>query len=373
MHIDTIGTAERRWAYFDRQHALRLGLGPASVLVLGQIANWPLSFLGAVLAALILQSKTPLPVSAGLRLVAIASLQLAASWAVFNLLYPFPVAYLAVMAIGIVLCFRWSIAGGSPVGVILALLSVLLVPNTVQVSPLLAAKVAVWLPLNMFVAVLASGLAWLLFPGAPWVSARAAAPTKTDFDPVRRIWRMSLVTVPFAIVFLLLESGALIVLILTALLTTQLAESTQAGPTVAKTMLYANLLGGLAAVAASEVTVLAPTVATMALASLLMCGIFALLFAGDGHLSSIAGSALTTAIIIYGGAMGPFSGEADVKVIVRLLQIAFALAYLLAAFIVVDAWLPERAASQGKPGEPRQIHGLGLRSRRKRTHAKHGR
>ncbi|MEM8570484.1 MAG: DUF2955 domain-containing protein [Pseudomonadota bacterium] len=321
---------------------LRLGLAPAIVFSLGLILDWPVFYLAAVFAALFCQAPAPMPLASGLRLLLVAAFFLASALLLASVLEPYPVVFLAGVAIGLGVTLRAAVRGANTLIVVLAMLAALLIPFLVKISSDLAGLIAFWLVINMSVALLVSWAAFALFPSATPPKPKPQE-SSAEFDPGRRLARMCLVTIPFAMVFFLIESDAALVLIFAAILATQLAASTAAGPLVAKGMMAANLLGGLAAVLVYEALVMAPflPLAILLILSASLC--FADRFAaGD----ALAGSALTAVLILVGGSLGPISDGAEVKMLTRLWQIGLALAYILSAFVLVDRWLPEKGTQR---------------------------
>ncbi len=329
----------------------RLVIGVAGMFILGMILNWPMAFVAAVFAAMFLQAPGPLPGGKAVALIFVSLTILIAGWLVASLALPYPVLFMSVVIGGVVLAYSRSVGGANPLMVVLLLLGALLIPYLVRDSHFVGLQIAIWLPVNMALALVASWLAFALIPPAQNSVRKAAAEAAAapKFDPERRLLRMSLVSVPFAVLFFLSGSGAVVTLLFTAILSQQLAASTGTGPAVAAGMMKANLLGGFAAILAYETVVIAPVTGVMMLVSLLLCLALGRWYASGRPDAALAGSALTTALILFGGSMAPFGDDADVKMFDRLFQVGFALVYTLTAFIVVDAFLPER---EEKPVPP---------------------
>lgn len=318
--------------------ALRQGLTPAVLFGTGLILNWPVFYLAAVFAALFTQAPAPMPTAAGLRLLALAAVMFLAAWAISVLLLPYPVVLLAAIALGLGLAFRAAVNGANMLVIVLAMLAVLLIPFLARISAGLAGSISVWLVVNMGLALVASRVAFAVFPAA------SPQPTKSEpgpsaFNPDRRLARMCLVSIPFALVFFVIDSGAALVLIFVAILTAQLTASTAAGSVVAKGMMIANVAGGAVAVLIYEALVMAPFLPLAILLVFCACLFFSgRAVSGD----ALAGSALTTVLILVGGSLGPISDGAEEKMLTRLWQIGLALSYILVMFVIVDRWLPER-------------------------------
>ncbi|MDV7144862.1 DUF2955 domain-containing protein [Tropicimonas sp. TH_r6] len=330
----------------ERRSILRLTFGTVGVFGLGLLLDWPLSFIGAVFAALFLQAPAAMPIKVALKLFVFATLLMLVSWLAFSLLAPYPLVFLGGVAIAIVLSFGWSIAGAGILPGVLALMAAMMIPNIIVQSEELALVFVAWIPANLLIAGFASALSFTLFPAEP-VAAGGAKPKKAkqDFDPVRRLVRMSMVTVPFALAFFLFGWSALLVLFFVAILSQQLAAMPAAGKGVAKAMLTANMLGAGIAIVFYEINVIAPSVVTAILLAVFLCVALGALSKSKHPLAPAAGSALTTVLVVYGGSIAPFSDEADVKSIVRVVQIGLSAMIVIVAYTVVDEFLPERSAA----------------------------
>lgn len=333
-----------------RRSILRLTIGTTSVFSLGLILGWPLAVVGSVFTALFLQAPAALPVKVTLKLFVFALLLMLTSWIVSSILAPYPIVFLGAICIAIVLSFTWTVAGAGVLPGVLALMAAMMVPNLVLQSKELALVLVGWIPANLMIAGFVSSLMFTILPAAPPPAAQKAQQKKQEdeFDRYRRILRMSIVTVPFAMTFFLLGWSALLVLFFVALLSQQLAAMPAAGKTVAKGMLLANILGAVVAIVSYELNVIAPHIMTAILLCFLCCLMLGTLGKSDHPLAAAAGSALTTALIIYGGSVAPLSDDADVKSITRVLQVGMALFFVIIAYVVVDEFWPERSKPRRK-------------------------
>ncbi|WP_270919571.1 DUF2955 domain-containing protein [Parasedimentitalea psychrophila] len=326
----------------DQRSVIRLTLGTTGVFTLGLALGWPLASIGAVFTALFLQAPAGLTLRASGILFAFGLAVMLFSWLLSSILVPYPVVYLAAVCIAIVMSFAWSLSGAGLLPGVLALMAAMMVPNLVLQSRDLALVLAGWIPVNLLIAGFTSGLMFTLFPAKPQAASQKTKQPAPEFDTGRRMLRMSLVTVPFAFVFFVSGGTALLVLFFVALLSQQLAAMPAAGKNVAKAMLTANMLGAGVAILCFEINVLAPSIVTPALLCLLLCLSLGRLGKSSNRLAPAAGSAITTALIIYGGSIAPFSDEADVKSVTRVLQIASALFFVILAYVVVDEFWPEK-------------------------------
>lgn len=340
---------------------IRLGIGVGVHFALAILIGWQLSTICTVFVVLFLQAPGPMPGIAIRTLFQQAVVFLAASWIISSMLSPYPVAFLLALATAVATCFYWSTTGAGVLSVVLALMAALMLPTLVLTSTKLALILVIWLPINLVLAWLWTVFMFYIYPPTPAGIAAAKKPDGPSHDPNRLVLRMSLVTIPFAIYFYLIGSGALVTLLFVAILSQQLSAATAAGPTVARTMLKANFIGGLASIACYEITVIAPLMLVAVMAMMVASIGMAYWLVSDRSDSSMAGSALTTTVILFGGAIAPFGDDADVKMIDRLIQIGNALVFVLIAYIVVDAFFPLEAKDKPKR--------KGLRSRLRRVHS----
>ncbi|WP_171209604.1 MULTISPECIES: DUF2955 domain-containing protein [unclassified Ruegeria] len=326
----------------DRRAVHRLALGVTSVFALGLFLGWPLSIVGAVFTALFLQAPAALPLAAFAKLFVFSIGLMFISFLLSSTFAPYPLVFLILVAMGIILSFIWSISGAGVLPGVIALMGALMIPNLALQSQDLALVLVFWIPLNLLFAGFVSTLMFVVIPAAPQTATEKKAASPPDFDPYRRVVRMSLVTVPFALVFFVSGASALLVLFFVALLSQQLAAMPAAGKTVAKAMLTANLLGAAVSILCYEINVIAPIILTPVLLCFFVCITLGALGNSQASLAAAAGSALTTVLIVYGGSISPFSDEADVKSITRVLQVASAAIFVIVAYVVVDEFWPEK-------------------------------
>ncbi|WP_171207152.1 MULTISPECIES: DUF2955 domain-containing protein [unclassified Ruegeria] len=326
----------------DRKSVIRLALGVTGVFALGLFLGWPLAVVGAVFTALFLQAPTALPLAAFAKLFVFSIGLMFISFLLSSVFAPYPVVFLILVAIGIILSFMWSVSGAGVLPGVIALMGALMIPNLVLQSQDLALVLVFWIPINLLFAGFVSTLMFVMIPAEPQTVAQKKADAPPDFDRYRRIVRMSLVTLPFAMVFFVSGASALLVLFFVALLSQQLAAMPSMGKAVAKAMLTANLLGAAVSIICYEVNVIAPVILTPILLCLFFCFTLGALGKSQVALAAAAGSALTTVLIVYGGSVAPFSDEADVKSITRVLQVAGAAFFVIVAYVIVDEFWPER-------------------------------
>lgn len=326
----------------DYRSVVRLALGTTGVFTLGLFFGWSMAVIGAVFTTLFLQAPGPMPPKVLAKLFTFALLVMIVSWILASLLVPYPIVFLAVVCIGVIMSFAWTLKGAGVLPGVLALMAAMMIPNVVLQSSDQALVLVGWIPINLLIAGFVSTLMFLLIPSTAPVATKVARPIEQDFDKNRRLFRMSLVTVPFALVFFISGSSALLVLFFVALLSQQLVAMSGAGKNVGMAMVLSNTLGAFIAIICFEINVIAPSILTTALLCLLFCLALGALGKSDSKLAPAAGSAITTVLIIYGGSIGPLADEPDATSITRVVQIASAIFFVIIAYIVVDEFWPER-------------------------------
>ncbi|WP_145975876.1 DUF2955 domain-containing protein, partial [Ruegeria atlantica] len=226
----------------DQRSVTRLALGVTGVFSLGLFLGWPLAVIGAVFAALFLQAPTALPLAAFAKLFVFSIGLMFISFLLSSIFSPYPLVFFILVAIGIILSFMWSVSGAGVLPGVIALMGALMIPNLVLQSQDLALVLVYWIPLNLLFAGFVSTLMFALIPGEPQTGAQKKAATQPSFDSHRRIVRMSLVTVPFAMAFFISGASALFFLFFVALLSQQLAAMPAAGPSLSSSLLPPLLL-----------------------------------------------------------------------------------------------------------------------------------
>ncbi len=136
-------------------HGLRLALTPWAVFSLGMILGWPLPFLGAVFAVLFTLGLQPLPPSYGWSLLRKSAVIMFCAWGLSAVLLPYPIVFLIVVCICVVLAFNLQLKTNDLLLSVFALIAALLVPYLTRNSPDLSGEIALWLVANLLIAMIA--------------------------------------------------------------------------------------------------------------------------------------------------------------------------------------------------------------------------
>ncbi len=336
---------------------MRLGFGVATMVTLGAGLAWPLWTIGAIFSNLLLQAPGPMPPKAARGVLAFSAISMALVWYVAQVLLAYPFFFFVALVVSIFGIFRFAAKGGQLLIVVLLMIAVLLIPTLLLTSPKLALIAASWLFANIAIAIFAS---WFFFTLAPPKGTPPPKPKKapvSDAEANKHALKMTMITAPYAVLHFAMGWTNVLPLIFIALLSTALSGAK--GSAMGKGLLIANVLGGLLAIAASEVLVMAPFYPLLAALSVLIFMIGAKTLVSGGKLAPLAGSAMNGFIVLLGGVIAPFGDSAEIALIDRLASIGFAVFYVAIAYAVVDGLAQERDAaeaakrqSQDPPPEP---------------------
>ncbi|MEO1016933.1 MAG: DUF2955 domain-containing protein [Pseudomonadota bacterium] len=324
---------------------MRFGLGVASVLMVSQLADWPLGYMAALLTAMMLQQPQPTKLRGAIASISIAAALLAAAalWAATFIHYP--ELFLTTLAIMLYAVFHYAARGGRTAIVLFALIGLLVMPAVVRIRPELASMLVGWLTFNLTVAFAASALWFAILPPS---GATTRPKTKKVPEPDEVAWKaaaMLLVVFPLTAWFNIAEGQNTLTLIFTAILVQQLSNA--AIGKIGRALIIANAAGGAIALLAYEVLVMAPSFpvfAALATGILLLAG--RLIFSGR-PISKLAAPATSGFLVLLGGATAPFGNDVDAAFFERISQIGQAVIYVLVAITVLTVlWRspPERSA-----------------------------
>lgn len=323
------------------RHGLRLALAPWIVFSLGLLGYLQLAFIGSVFAALFALGLKPVPVSYGISLLTKSAAILLLSWGLSIWLLPYPVVFLIVVCVGVLLAYRLQIKTGDMLLSVFAVIAALLVPYLVRTGPELAGQIAFWLIANVSVAMIVSWLVFLLLPDATLVEATSdkEVADDTSYDVERRMFRLVVIVIPFVFCAFVFDFITPFVLVFVAIQSSQFVADTSVQGRATQDMLIANAIGGIGAIMIYELMVAVPFLPFILVVSLAAMIWFSRRFI-NGDVRMV--SAITAFLILLGGTLMPFSDDAQTKMVFRLWQLGIAFAYLSFAFAIVDRFVPEK-------------------------------
>jgi len=320
----------------DRTCVLRYATGISICVALSLGVGWTMSALAPVLAAAFLGNRNPQPnLKATLSILLAIVLIFGVGLFLTIFLYPYPAVFLLLFCSALYLNFYAAAGGASAFVVLLYTMAILLLPLLGGPNPPLALVIAQGFLLSAGVALFSTHLAHTLFPGGTAASVKEPLATTTR-EAAASAWLSTAVILPFALICLVFNlSGAVLPLIMIAMLSQKPDFST--GAAGGKALIAANLGGGLVAVIFYQLLLVSPTYLFA------VCGFFALalLFGrqlfSDKPLAPLYGSAFSTVLILIGTGTSEYSGEADANFYVRILQITFAVCYVIGALSLLQS------------------------------------
>jgi hypothetical protein len=328
------------------RQVLRYALGITVCVSLSFAFKWPLAFLTVLLAPGLLAAPAPLGFKAGLNMIATIILACLVALFLAYYLVPFPAFY--VPFLGLVL-FRlyFAISGGaSPLLITWLLITFMALPLLGLLHGAVPIAAAGGIVASSCVVVVVVWLAWVLIPDPPGSPAPADAghghgpPAATRSERIRAAAFSTAVVLPVVALFYTLQwTGGLLIIIFVAVLSAQpdVAGSSKVGNAI----LIGNIFGCVVAIICFELLVMVPGFPFMMLLILLMGLVFGDQLLSGRKTSPLFGMAFKTAlVVIISTASG--AGDTDDKAPTRVLQILTLVTYLVAAYGLLELFLPQR-------------------------------
>jgi hypothetical protein len=332
----------RGWSQKDiriARYAIGATLGTAIALGFG----WELSFLVPVLSLSFLSSPDkPLSFKAGLIFIAVVGFSCYLAVQIGSHLIPYPALYVPFIGILLFRLFYFGQRGGSFLLVLWLLLAVTIIPLVRLLQPSIAVFVAQGLFYNVIVTVV---IAWIMFALIPvrWESGQTAAakskpPPPSPDEAFRTAALSTVVVMPLLLLFYLFKlTGAVVLLVFVSILASN--PAVLANAKVGKVMIVANVLGGIIAIVFYELLVMVPVFVFMLLLTLAIGLVLGSQVFSDKPTGSLFGSAFSTTLLVI-GSVTTSDGDASSMVYMRVLQITFAVVYVVVAFDLLNRLLP---------------------------------
>jgi hypothetical protein len=320
----------------DRSCVLRYATGIGICVALSMGVGWTLSALAPVLAAAFLGNRNPQPnLKATLGILVAITIIFGAGLFATVYLYPYPAVFLLLFCTALYLNFYAAVGGASAFIVLLYTMAILLLPLLGGPNPQLAIVVAEGFLLSAGAALFSVHLAHTLFPGGTVASVKEPLET-TRREAAASAWLSTAVILPFALICLVFNlSGAVLPLIMIAMLSQKPDFST--GAAGGKALIAANLGGGLVAVIFYQLLLVSPTYLFAACGHFALALLFGCQLFSDKPTAPLYGSAFSTVLILIGTGTGAFGGEADANFYARILQITFAVCYVIGALALLQS------------------------------------
>ena len=229
------------------QRCLRLASGTALCLAASFGLDLPLPFLGPVLALLLLATRNqPVPLKAGVMLALVALLTTGIGLLLIPLLRYYPLSGLLLIALGLLLVFRFGLRGGNNLIVTFLVIGLTMISAAGTASFELALMVISALVKGLLLAVIVVAVSHGVFPEPVNAPPSAVAPKLAAQDVDRVALRATLIVLP-AFLLALIDPASYLPIILKAVSLGQ-QSSTRNARDAGFELLGSTLLGGLLAV-----------------------------------------------------------------------------------------------------------------------------
>ena len=323
----------------DRR-TLRYAVGATLAMAIALGVGWPLSFLTPVLSLGFLAAPARLELKAGLGFVSVVAAACLAGLVLVEFLLPFPLVYLPFIGLCLFRLFYAKAGGTSPLVVTWLLIALLVLPLVGMAMPEIAFFVAAGLVFGAAMMVLLVWLTWAMFPdppapvdGPPVPAAPAAPPPSNTVKLKNALLSVTVVFPAVAVFYTMQWTGGILILVFIAILSMQ--PGVAGNVKVGLALIIGNVVGGIASVMFYETLVMVPSFPFMILLTLL-CGLAfgRQLFSGKKS-GPLFGMAFSTVLLIIGSTTSS-TDDAGNMVIVRVLQMMFAVTYVVVAFGLLE-------------------------------------
>lgn len=322
---------------------LRFAVAVTAAFVIGEALQWWPSFLGAVLAAVLLAS---LPVRPTPRMaIGLVLVMVVVAWLPYllaALLRGMPFVLFGLLTLGMFLTFHALLLGRAKLPAMLLLICMAVIPVVVLTAPVQAAVLPWALVRGMALALALILLVFALWPAMPAAKA-APAVAALMASPLTLAVLSTLVVLPILLVYLLFGLvDALPVIVTTVMLVINFDPRQSARHALA--LVLGNLGGGLLGWAMHVVLLTTPNLVFLSLLLLLVLLGFSRWIVAGGPVGAVALVACNAALIIFGTALA--AGPDSVMVwLTRLTQFALAGAFALSMMHLLWSRLPTAATA----------------------------
>jgi DUF2955 family protein len=321
----------------DALPVMRYALGTTLIMAIAMGVGWELSFLTPVLSlGFFAPGATKPSLKIGIGFVITVTLCVMFGFFFTKYFIEYILAFIPLLAIILFhVYYNDKLNGMAKVFMLIALT---LIPMLGLQSIALAFAVSKSLIIGATVTILVVWMIYIIFPD-PIKNTTVKSISKSDpvtvptlFFRYKKALETMLVVFPMLLMFLFFQwTGAMIVLIMVALLSMQPSFSSKTG----MAMIVGNLMGGIAAIILFELLVVVP-IFVFFLLLITGAGLFfaTKLFEGKPA-SPLFGMAFSTMILVLGQSTGG-TADAGEKVWMRVLQIMIAVIYLVVALRVIQ-------------------------------------
>ena len=326
---------------------LRYVLGTCLILTVTTLLNYELSFLTSVLAlSFMAPGAKPLKFKQAATFVIILTFLTGFTYIFSELFLDYPFVFMPLLCLGILWIYY---SQKLPMAIkLFALMSLLIIPLLSLEANVVGGIIATSLVFNTFMAIC---LTQLMFVIIPWSKAddkflKVKGPVKKNSPKEQFSYAINilLVLLPLLLLFFIFKlSGGLLILIFASILSISPALS---NPKAGAVMIVANILGGLFAILAYKLLVVVPLFPFMILLTFIVGLFFATSLFSKKKAASIFGTAFSTFLLILSSVTSS-DAEAGSEVWARVVQISFAVIYVVVAFRVLNFFINKKQLSNG--------------------------
>lgn len=312
----------------ERTYAmLRFAIGVTGAFVLSEAMGWYPSFLGAILAAVLLVSLPgELSLKAGLLLILVQFCSAIGAYALTSLLLGVPIVLFGAIALILFLSFSVMVVGRAVFPLLLLLIAVSTIPVVTMVTPEHGGALPKAFVRGMGIAVVTLWVVHAIWPQS--VKGTAPPASAPIASPVRHALIGTAIVMPIMLVYLMFGlTDALPVLITTVVLVVNFDP--KRGAMQGAAMMIGNFIGGLIALFSYAVVQIEPTLFILTLVTLLVAFVFAGWISRAGSAAPVVLITFNQAIILLSLALMPGPSNSGIWA-TRLLQFGIACAFAIA-------------------------------------------
>lgn len=305
-----------------RLHTIvRFAAGTSGAFVLSEAMGWYPTFLGPLLAGVLLANlPKPPPLKVGVALVLVQAAGAYAAYILTSLLHETPVVLFGTIAIILLLCFANLAQGRGFLPILLVLISFATIPIVTMTMPQQAGALPFAFTRGMVIAVIAVWVAHALWPR---LAPPAAPPAQAALEyPLARALTGVAIVLPLMLLYLMYGiTDALPVLITTVVLVINFDP--KKGTMQGVAMMVGNFIGGAVALISQALLQVAPSLAALSLITFLVALLFAIRIERGGAAAAVGLVTFNQAMVLFSLALAP-GGSSPGLWMTRLVQFAIA-------------------------------------------------
>lgn len=321
----------------------RIGFGVTLTFLVAMAFDWTLAYLAPCFVLPLLQARDAPSPSTVVRILVVTFVLLLVCYFVAGFARQFPIVFLLALIPGLFRTFRYGLRGGSALVVMLLLLGFMLLPMIAKVSPEVTWDMAASFLINIALALFVTAIMFHIFPTLPSEPAPAPKSLMPAADVDHQAWLMTLITGSFTWAYFTFDWTNVHTPLYIAIFIQQLSLAHSRA--VTRGVLGANIAAGFITVVLYTLLVMAPNFAFMAALSLTVILIFARLMTSGAPWAALAGTALSSTMILLGSAIGSSGDDGTDMFIDRLGELGAAALYSVAALYVLETLFQKTKAA----------------------------